>query len=177
MDDVRMAVLVQAIVPARYAFVIHTANPTNDNADEVYCELVKGLGETLVSGMYAGRSLAFKASKRQLDAPEVLSYPSKAMGLFVDAADCLIFRSDSNGEDLEGYAGAGLYESVTMDAAEERRCDYEGDEILRDEGKRRELMRRVCRAGVDVEGAWDGMHQDIEGVIGQDGKMVLVQTR
>jgi hypothetical protein len=24
-------------------------------------------------------------------------------------------RSDSNGEDLEGYAGAGLYESITMD--------------------------------------------------------------
>ncbi len=29
--------------------------------------------------------------------------------------ESLIFRSDSNGEDLEGYAGAGLYESITMD--------------------------------------------------------------
>jgi len=29
--------------------------------------------------------------------------------------ESLIFRSDSNGEDLEGYAGAGLYDSITMD--------------------------------------------------------------
>jgi hypothetical protein len=32
-------------------------------------------------------------------------------GLFL-AEDSLIFRSDSNGEDLEGFAGAGLYDSV-----------------------------------------------------------------
>lgn len=31
-DDVRMAVLVQRVVPARYAFVIHTKNPSNNNA-------------------------------------------------------------------------------------------------------------------------------------------------
>lgn len=35
-------------------------------------------------------------------------------------ADSLIFRSDSNGEDLEGYAGAGLYESITMDTTQVR---------------------------------------------------------
>lgn len=36
---------------------------------------------------------------------QVLLYPSKGEGMFVD--ESLIFRSDSNGEDLEGYAGAG----------------------------------------------------------------------
>jgi hypothetical protein len=35
----------------------------------------------------------------------VLLYPSKSEAMFVD--ESLIFRSDSNGEDLEGYAGAG----------------------------------------------------------------------
>lgn len=36
---------------------------------------------------------------------QVLLYPSKSEGMFVP--ESLIFRSDSNGEDLQGYAGAG----------------------------------------------------------------------
>ena len=44
-DDVRMAVLVQRVVPAQYAFVIHTRNPSNNDEEEVFCELVRGLGE------------------------------------------------------------------------------------------------------------------------------------
>jgi alpha-glucan, water dikinase len=39
---------------------------------------------------------------------QVLGYPSKPIGLFIKRS--IIFRSDSNGEDLEGYAGAGLYD-------------------------------------------------------------------
>lgn len=40
-----------------------------------------------------------------------------------------ICRSDSNGEDLEGYAGAGLYESITMDETQLVRVDYNDDPI------------------------------------------------
>lgn len=39
-NDVKMAVLVQQVVHAKYAFVIHTKNPQNDDPDEIYCELV-----------------------------------------------------------------------------------------------------------------------------------------
>ena len=60
---------------------------------------VRGLGETLV-GNYAGRALSAVVQKRDLAQPEVLSFPSKSVGLFVD--ETLIFRSDSNGEDLDG---------------------------------------------------------------------------
>lgn len=42
-------------------------------------------------------------------------------------ADSLIFRSDSNGEDLEGYAGAGLYDSITMDETKLKKVDYGTD--------------------------------------------------
>ncbi len=45
-DSVRMAVLVQRVVPAQYAFVIHTRNPSNNDESEVFCEMVKGLGES-----------------------------------------------------------------------------------------------------------------------------------
>ena len=45
-----MAVLVQRLVEAEYAFVIHTVNPQTEDPAEMYAELVVGLGETLVAG-------------------------------------------------------------------------------------------------------------------------------
>ena len=71
--DLRMAVLVQRVVPAAYAFVIHTENPTNGAKDEIFAELVAGLGESIVSGMVPGSSLSFYAKKDALDKPEVLT--------------------------------------------------------------------------------------------------------
>ena len=56
--------------------------------------------------MIPGSAIAFKANKAKLDSPEVLCYASKSEGMFV--RESLIFRSDSNGEDLEGYAGARM---------------------------------------------------------------------
>jgi hypothetical protein len=97
-------------------YLKHTpVNPVN-YADELRLSgsvSRQGLGETLVSGQFPGKGMSFAASKRDLDNPRVLAYPSKSAAMFVP--DSLIFRSDSNGEDLEGYAGAGLYDSITMD--------------------------------------------------------------
>ena len=45
---------------------------------------------------------------------KVTGFPSKRLGVFLTEGDSLIFRSDSNGEDLEGFAGAGLYDSVWL---------------------------------------------------------------
>lgn len=56
---------------------------------------------------------------------QILMFPSKSDGMFV--RESLIFRSDSNGEDLEGYAGAGLYDSITMDPTTMEKVDYNGD--------------------------------------------------
>jgi hypothetical protein len=47
-DGVAMAVLIQPVIEAQYAFVIHTANPSSAARDEIYAEMVVGLGETLV---------------------------------------------------------------------------------------------------------------------------------
>ena len=51
-----MAVLVQQVVSADYAFVIHTVNPLNNNQDEVFAEVVLGLGEN--SGRKLSRKIA-----------------------------------------------------------------------------------------------------------------------
>ncbi|KAG1681344.1 hypothetical protein FOA52_007392 [Chlamydomonas sp. UWO 241] len=173
-DDVRMAVLVQGVVPAKYAFVIHTKNPSNNDENEVFCELVQGLGESLVSGMIPGSAIAFKARKDALDAPEVLCYASKSEGMFVP--ESLIFRSDSNGEDLEGYAGAGLYESITMDTTVTRRVDYMDDKLVQDPAYRTFILSEICKVGYAIEQAL-GSAQDIEGVVGEDNTITIVQTR
>ncbi|KAJ0523595.1 putative alpha-glucan, water dikinase [Helianthus annuus] len=99
-DLLCMAVLVQEIINADYAFVIHTTNPSSGDPSEIYAEVVKGLGETLF-GAYPGRALSLIAKKDKLDSPKVLGYPSKPIGLFIRRS--IIFRSASNGEDLEGY--------------------------------------------------------------------------
>ena len=174
-DDVRMAVLVQRVISARYAFVIHTTNPTTGDDGEIYCELVRGLGEAIVSGTVPGTALAFTARKDALDAPQVLLYPSKSEGMFVEDWS-LIFRSDSNGEDLEGYAGAGLYDSVTTALTVRQVVDYSSDPIVADAEFRRKLMEKVCRVGAEIEASL-GSAQDIEGVIDPELNIFVVQTR
>jgi len=58
----------------------------------------------------------------------------------------LIFRSDSNGEDLEGFAGAGLYESVMATKAQERPVDYSEEPLFWDEAFRQTLIKKIADA-------------------------------
>ncbi|GBG63702.1 hypothetical protein CBR_g39013 [Chara braunii] len=171
-DLVCMAVLVQEIVQADYAFVIHTTNPSNDDASEIYAEVVKGLGETLV-GAYPGRALSAVAKKSNVHAPKVVGFPSKRVGLFTPPS--IIFRSDSNGEDLEGYAGAGLYDSVPMDANEEKFVDYSTDPLATDNQFQQRILSKIIEAGYLVEQVL-GSAQDIEGCIKKED-LCIVQTR
>ncbi|XP_052204850.1 alpha-glucan water dikinase, chloroplastic [Diospyros lotus] len=171
-DYLCMAVLVQEIINADYAFVIHTTNPSSGDSTEIYAEVVKGLGETLV-GAYPGRALSFVCKKNDLNNPQMLGYPSKPIGLFIKRS--IIFRSDSNGEDLEGYAGAGLYDSVPMDEEERVVVDYSSDQLIIDQKFRQTILSSIARAGSAIEELY-GSPQDIEGVV-RDGKIYVVQTR
>ncbi|XWS22628.1 hypothetical protein CRYUN_Cryun29cG0052500 [Craigia yunnanensis] len=171
-DYLCMAVLVQEVINADYAFVIHTTNPSSGDSSEIFAEVVKGLGETLV-GAYPGRALSFLCKKNNLNSPQVLGYPSKPIGLFIRRS--IIFRSDSNGEDLEGYAGAGLYDSVPMDEEEKVVLDYSSDPLINDGNFQQSILSSIARAGNTIEELY-GSPQDIEGVI-RDGKVYVVQTR
>jgi alpha-glucan,water dikinase len=169
-DNLQMAVLIQQVVPADYAFVIHTANPLTGNRDEIFAEVVLGMGETLV-GNYPGRALSFVCRKGDLEL-EVLSYPGKSVGLYGKG---VIFRSDSNGEDLEGFAGAGLYDSFLAEEPEHRLLDYRDEKLVWDVKFRDELLRSIARVGVEVERLL-GSAQDIEGAVA-GGVVHVVQTR
>ncbi|KAE8698963.1 Detected protein of unknown function [Hibiscus syriacus] len=103
----------------------------------------------------------------------VLGYPSKSIGLFIRCS--IIFRSDSNGENLEGYAGTGLYDSVPMDEEEKVVLDYSSDPLINDGKFQQEILSSIARAGHATEELY-GSPQDIEGVI-WEGKVFVVQTR
>ena len=70
-----MAVVVQKVIPADYAYVIHTENPSNLNASEVYVEACVGLGESLVSDT-AGQALSYTYEKESGEVA-VGNFPSK----------------------------------------------------------------------------------------------------
>ncbi|KVH97811.1 ATP-grasp fold, subdomain 1, partial [Cynara cardunculus var. scolymus] len=140
------------IISADYAFVIHTTNPSSGDSTEIYAELVKGLGETLV-GAYPGRALSFISKKDNLDSPKVLGYPSKPIGLFIRRS--IIFRSDSNEEKVV--------------------LDYTSDPLLVDVNFQKSILSSIARAGDSIEKLY-GTPQDIEGVV-RDGKIYVVQTR
>ncbi len=53
-EQARMAVLIQELIAPDLSFVLHTVNPINHNTDELYAELVAGLGETLASAASRG---------------------------------------------------------------------------------------------------------------------------
>jgi alpha-glucan,water dikinase len=169
-DSLQMAVLIQEVVPAEYAFVIHTANPLTGARDQIFAEVVLGMGETLV-GNYPGRALSFLCHKGDLQ-PQILSYPSKSIGIYGKG---VIFRSDSNGEDLPGFAGAGLYDSYLAEEPEHRRLDYRSEKLVWDIRFRDELLRGIARIGLEVERLL-GSAQDIEGAVAE-GRFHVVQTR
>jgi alpha-glucan,water dikinase len=169
-DDLVMAVLVQQVVEADYAFVVHTVNPSSGDRREMYGEVVLGLGETLV-GNHPGRALSFTARKQDAE-PRVLTFPSKSLGLY---GGNLIFRSDSNGEDLGGYAGAGLYDSVTLEPSREVLLDYARERLVRDDGFRTALLGQLARLAGVLEDLM-GTPLDIEGAYA-NGRWWVAQAR
>jgi alpha-glucan,water dikinase len=203
-----MAVLLQGVIPASHAFVLHTADPLTGDAGCVYGEVVVGMGEALV-GAAPGRAAAFRAAKGAAGAgaaaapPEFLAWPAKRDAWFVPrsptsstgAAAALIARSDSNGEDLSDFAGAGLYDSVPVPALDRVPTDLAADEVLwwggSDPGglgtaaagegggatPRAALLAQLRDVGLAVEAACGGVPQDIEGVVTPGGKIGVVQAR
>jgi len=169
-QDLYMAVLIQEVVEAEYSFVIHTVNPFTGNKSEIYAEVVLGLGEALVAN-FPGRALSFTCKKGARD-PHILSFPSKSQGVFGGG---LIFRSDSNGEDLVDYAGAGLYDSFMLPHPNKIFVDYSNESLVWDENFRKDLLFSIASIGTEVEKATQSA-QDIEGAYCK-GKYYVVQTR
>ena len=127
-----------------------------------------GLGEALVSDM-PGMAMAFSYDKQSAQC-FVNSYPSKSIGLHSEG---FIFRSDSNSEDLPGFAGAGLFDSFTMNQEKMFRVSYQNERLLTDQSFRDSFMSKVGQIGKEIEEIYDGQPQDIEGAF-FDGEYYVV---
>jgi phosphoglucan,water dikinase len=137
-EQAHMAVLIQEIVVPDFSFVLHTVNPINNSAQEVYAEIVVGLGETLASAATHGSPYRLVCDK--------------ASGV----ATTLAFANFS--EALRPNPGGGLrHETV----------DYSRVDLSRDPGARQKLGRRLAAIGRFVEEALQ-RPQDIEGVVAGD---------
>ena len=131
------------------------------------------MGEALV-GNYPGRALSFSSSAEE--GTRLLALPSKREALYSPAgAANLIARSDSNGEDLHEFAGAGLYDSVPLLPLQHQPVGWAWEPVLWDTAFRQQLLEQLVSVGAQVEGAF-GKPQDIEGVVSK-GKVTVVQSR
>ena len=90
-------------------------------------------------------------------------------------------RSDSNGVDLDDFAGAGLYSSVPVGGDYEKTAaNYAHEPLVWDDGLRQRIIDELVKVGRAVEAACDGAAQDIEGVVVLDQDEIsvsVVQTR
>eukprot|EP00439_Symbiodinium_sp_Y106_P017502 s2204_g2.t1 len=164
-----LAVLVQPLVVAQYAFVIHTQSPLPGAAK----------GEQLVELCVSnspGRALSASVGDGGASIT-IHVFPSKPEGVFAPEGGTIIFRSDSNGEDLEGFAGAGLYDSVTVQSCEHRTINYAAEPLFFDVGFRSKLLKSLFELGRKIEANFAGQPQDIEGAVTAEGKVVVTQSR
>lgn len=89
----------------------------------------------------------------------------------------LISSSDSNGEDLEGFAGAGLYDSVPVAGVKQGTPAYKDEALVWDNELQKKVLAAIAKAGWQVEEALGGKPVDIEGVVLEDGSVAVVQAR
>jgi len=134
-SDAHMAVLVQELVNPEFSFVIHTVNPVSLKPDELYAEIVVGLGETLVSANDAGSPYRLCCDKTT-GAVKILGFANFSQARRPDAQ------------------GGVLRETV----------DYSQVDLSREPEALEALARRLRRVGVLVEQSF-GSPQDIEGAV------------
>ena len=138
----------------------------------VSCDAMVEQGEALV-GNAPGRAFGFSCGKHSSARPVVKSLPSKGLALWGKG---WIFRSDSNAEDLPGFAGAGLFDSFPVVHHSTSVVAYRKEKLITDPAFTQSLMLSLRDLAQVVEDKMGGVPQDIEGCV-VDGQLYVVQTR
>jgi alpha-glucan,water dikinase len=76
---------------------------------------------------------------------------------------------------LEGFAGAGLFDSITIADHQVVYMSYHKNELLTDDNFTNNIMTNIAKLGIEVENIYN-YPQDIEGVI-YNNEFYIVQTR
>lgn len=95
--SVCMAILVQEMLPADYAFIVHTSNPSDP--EQMFAEMTRGLGETLASAEQRGSPYRFVYNEAE-DKLRVVSVASYSFGLLPGPGGLVKERLDYHTESL-----------------------------------------------------------------------------
>jgi len=137
-ERAHMAVLIQQMLIPELSFIMHTVNPINHNPDEIYVELVVGLGETLASSEAPGIPYRMVCNKHT-GAVQMLAYASFSHAAWPEPVRGLIRKT----------------------------VDYSRIKLSRDETFKNRLGIRLVAIGRFIEDAL-GRPQDIEGLLHGD---------
>ena len=147
-NKAHMAILIQEMIVPEFSFIIHTINPVNNNANEIYVEIVVGLGEVLTSGAISGTPYRMICSKESKNIRiETFSNFSKALFPDLNEKGSLYYEIQD-------------YSKVCLSVSEE---------------SREKLASRLSLIGQFVEDIFS-KPQDIEGIIANND-IYLVQSR
>jgi hypothetical protein len=148
-EDLHVAVLIQPCIDTKYGFVTHTANPITKNPKEVFIEMVQGQNEALVSGKIPGTGYGFVYNKET----------GNITRTHLADKSYQFLPSDDGGTRLE-------------------LADYKNDILAGDKSQWESMVREIGEYSVKIEKMYQGVPQDIEGVIEpQKLKTYIVQTR
>jgi pyruvate,water dikinase len=148
-DKVKIAVIVQKMVPAKSAGVLFTLNPLTLKRDEMVIESNFGLGESIVSGRSSPDEFFIQKLKKK--SFRILNSRIGNKNLVVQPKP-----NDSNG----GVEYLELSEDLAKQAS------LSESNII-----------KLAKIGIDIEKKFKNIPQDIEWVIDQDDQIYLLQTR
>jgi len=174
-DDVHMAVLIQELILADYAFVVHTHHPLTRSREQVYLEIVQGLGESLVGGS-EGQGYRF-VYDRTLKEVKRVGYASKGYKWVIGDNGLPIKVVADYSKDFlaEGKAeGQSEWKSSERESPERKLLEWKLPERKLPEWK--QLIYKIAEIAIKIEASWGNRPQDIEGVI-KGNRIFIVQTR
>ncbi|MFX1379392.1 MAG: PEP/pyruvate-binding domain-containing protein [Promethearchaeota archaeon] len=148
-DNVKIAVIVQRMIPAKSAGVLFTINPITSNNSELLIESNFGLGESIVSGRTSPDQFTIKKSKRggfkilnkQIGNKEFAIYP-------------------------KSFEDEGGIEQILL-----------SDDLIHQASLRDDEIIKLAKIGLEIEQTLKNGPQDIEWAIDQDNRIYILQSR
>jgi len=148
-ENVKIAVIVQKMVPAKSAGVLFTINPLTSNHNEILIESNFGLGESIVSGK---------------------SSPDQFFILKLKRGSLRIFNSRIGNKKLVAQPKSketnGGIEYVEL-----------SEDLTQQPSLSESNIIKLSKIGLQIEKKFNGKPQDIEWAIDQDNQINILQTR
>ncbi|MFX0057044.1 MAG: PEP/pyruvate-binding domain-containing protein [Candidatus Hodarchaeota archaeon] len=151
-ENVKIAIIIQRMVPVKSAGVLFTLNPMSANKSELLIESTFGLGESIVSGrVNPDQFTIIRMGKKSKESFKILN---KRIG----NKKYVILPKP-----LENELGV---DSIELNEEERKNPSLSDKEI-----------HNLARVGIQIEKLFNGIPQDIEWAVDDQGQIYVLQTR